>query len=106
MPVGTGPFKITKHESGQTLVLERNPEYFRQGQPILEKVEYKFLREPSALASALQAGDVQMVNHVPGPFIEQLKGDPNIVMMSVPGTNWYGIQMSYEHQHLGNPKVR
>jgi ABC-type transport system substrate-binding protein len=106
MPMGTGAFKITKHEQGQILVLERNPEYFRSGLPLLDKIEYKFLKEAAALASAIQAGDVHMINHIPGEFIPQISQDANLTVSSVPGMNWYGMQMSYKHPQLGNPKVR
>jgi ABC-type transport system substrate-binding protein len=42
-PIGSGPFKLTKWEPNQLLVIEKNPTYFEQGLPYLDKVEYKVI---------------------------------------------------------------
>ncbi|HEY9854091.1 MAG TPA: ABC transporter substrate-binding protein, partial [Stenomitos sp.] len=38
-PVGTGPFRLKEYVSGQRLVFERNPYYFKAGLPKLSGVE-------------------------------------------------------------------
>src|SRR5215216_2407699 len=37
-PVGTGPFKFDSYPAGDRVVLARNPDYFKQGYPRLDKL--------------------------------------------------------------------
>ncbi len=46
-PIGTGPFKLDHWTPGQEIVFVRNPKYFRQGAPHLERIVYKFGVDPS-----------------------------------------------------------
>ncbi|MCX7620705.1 MAG: ABC transporter substrate-binding protein [Acidimicrobiales bacterium] len=39
-PIGTGPFKVERWELGKRLVLQRNPDYWREGLPYLDRVEF------------------------------------------------------------------
>jgi peptide/nickel transport system substrate-binding protein len=31
-PVGTGPYRVTQHNLGKSIALERNPDYFKESQ--------------------------------------------------------------------------
>ena len=39
-PIGTGPFKLTKHVENQYILFERNETYFR-GRPHIEKINWE-----------------------------------------------------------------
>lgn len=95
-PVGTGPFRITKHTPGQELVLERFEEYWQRDVPALDGLVIKLIPEEATLNSALLAGDVDFVNHPPDQFVKELEGNDQFVVSQVSGTNWLGLQMSYK----------
>ena len=57
-PVGTGAFKFVEWKTGEELVLERNPEYFK-GAPTVEKVYFRVVPEDATRALLLQS-DRQM----------------------------------------------
>ena len=50
-PVGTGPFKLAKWEPNQVIVLEKNPHYFKPGQPYI----FRYSSRYSALSSQSSA---------------------------------------------------
>ena len=55
-PVGAGPFTVVSNSPSNELVLQKNPGYFRQGQPYLDKVTFKSIGGDQAAYQALQAG--------------------------------------------------
>jgi len=57
-PVGTGPFRVTEHQLGQGVVLEKFADYYDPERPKLDKVIIKPVIDAEPLAAALEAGDI------------------------------------------------
>jgi peptide/nickel transport system substrate-binding protein len=65
-PSGTGPFRFLRWRRGDSITLERNPDY--QGPPaLLSQVTFKFITDPTAAFAALMAGDVDAFSNYPAP---------------------------------------
>lgn len=65
-PTGTGPFRFLRWRRGESITLERNPDY--QGPPApLSQVTFKFITDPTAAFAALMAGDVDAFSNYPAP---------------------------------------
>ena len=60
-PIGTGAFRFVQWERGNYLVLERNPTYWNQPKPYLDRMIYRFLPDPAANMNALETGEVQLI---------------------------------------------
>ena len=56
--VGTGPFKFKEWQRGQSVELERNPDYFIPDRPYLDGIKYTVITERGTRLAALQAGRV------------------------------------------------
>lgn len=69
MPVGTGAFKMKEWTLGQSLVFERNTDYWRAGEPYLDQITYEFGQEPVVALLRLQNGEID----VPGDGIPPAK---------------------------------
>ncbi len=76
-PVGTGPFKFSNWNQGDSVEIVANPDYW--GEPVaLEKATFKFISDPSAALAAVLAGDVDAFPNFPAPEnLPQLEADPN-----------------------------
>jgi peptide/nickel transport system substrate-binding protein len=59
-PVGAGPFVVTDWVSGQSITLERNPYYFEEGKPYLDKLVYRIVPEPAAQTAMMLQGEAQV----------------------------------------------
>ncbi|MDR0376552.1 MAG: ABC transporter substrate-binding protein, partial [Spirochaetaceae bacterium] len=70
--IGTGPFIIEGYTPQQSLVMVKNPQYWKEGVPHLDRVTYVFLADSDALLLALQGGSVD-AGGVTGSLVEQLK---------------------------------
>ena len=67
MPVGTGPFKVTFHQLGQGVVLEKFANYYDPSRPNLDKVVIKPVIDAEPLAAAIEAGDIKFIGGNPVP---------------------------------------
>lgn len=70
-PVGTGPFQIASYIPQQSLVMEKNPYYWQEDLPYLDRVTIVFLADADAQLFALQGGNIDAAN-VTGTIVEQL----------------------------------
>src|SRR5690606_12809765 len=60
-PIGAGPFKLVKWETENETVLERNPDYWREGLPYLDKITYKPIPDDQTRYKAFQSGDLDVI---------------------------------------------
>ena len=74
-PIGTGPFKFVSFAPGDNLVLERNPDYWNEGKPYLDRLIFRFIPDPATRAAALESGEAHIApqNLVPMADLERLQ---------------------------------
>jgi peptide/nickel transport system substrate-binding protein len=56
--IGTGPFLLERYEPNVKTVFKRNPDYFRQGQPYVDGVEWLIVNDPSAGLAMYRTGQL------------------------------------------------
>ncbi|MCC0806103.1 ABC transporter substrate-binding protein [Methylobacterium sp. W2] len=88
-PVGTGPFVFKEWNRGNHIVLERNPSYWDQGKPYLDKVVFRVLPDAAARAAALEKGEAQYAPLSPVPLRDaaRLGALPNL-RVATTGYEW------------------
>jgi peptide/nickel transport system substrate-binding protein/glutathione transport system substrate-binding protein len=74
---GTGPFKLGPFETGVRYTLIKNPEYWEQPYPYLDRIELASIPKDEVRVSALQTGSVDMAEYIPWQAIKGLEKDPN-----------------------------
>ena len=96
-PVGCGPFMLVEgsREIGEGFDLEAFEGWYA-GRPLVDKIEVRIIPEPSTRVSALEAGDVDMLDIAPTSGVEQLEGNDDITVVQAPGTNWVGLNFNHE----------
>ncbi len=81
LPIGSGPFRVTKWIRGSEVVMEANP-YFYLGKPKLAKVIFKIVPDENTLGTQLQTHAIDMLARGTGlswPRYEQMvKRDPGL----------------------------
>ncbi|MEO1600488.1 MAG: ABC transporter substrate-binding protein [Pseudomonadota bacterium] len=103
-PVGTGPFRVTEHQLGQGVVLEKFEGYYDPERPKLDKVVIKPIDGAEPLAAAVEAGDIQFVggNPVAAQLIDRFKNNPDLKVDIKPGP---GFQSVWINPHREPMKV-
>jgi oligopeptide transport system substrate-binding protein len=82
--IGTGPFKVTAMNFGESVVLEKNPEYYNAENVSLDKLTFRLIPDPATALAAYEAGDVDGIEAVPAPEIPRLASEENNGFMVVP----------------------
>jgi peptide/nickel transport system substrate-binding protein len=76
--VGTGPFRIARHQAGARVIVERNPLYWgrdRAGAPLpyLDSIVFEELEGADVPYLRFQAGELDLLGDVPAPLVPLLE---------------------------------
>ena len=86
-PVGTGAFVFKEWVRGSHVTLERNPNYWGQSKPYLDRIIFKMIGDGRARPVALESGEIQFAANNPVPVPEgdvaRLQGNPGLVLDTV-----------------------
>ena len=74
--VVSGPFRLADWRPDQQIELERNPAYYRQGLPRLDRVVFRIVPEPNNRLSQLLGGDVHFVGSITAAAAGRVEADP------------------------------
>ena len=110
-PVGTGPFKFVEWKEGDSILLEKNPNYWETDAaggklPYLDRVLIRIIIEPSTLVAALQTGEVDGVGNVSPQFMAQVRADAKLAAYTVTGGNWRCIHFNLTREPFSDFSLR
>ncbi|WP_168990462.1 ABC transporter substrate-binding protein [Aureimonas flava] len=101
--IGTGPYKWVRWTPGQDVVLERNETYWNGEEP-WEKVRVRFIANDSARVAALLAGDVDLIDEVPGNLAARVKEGENTAL--VEDTSVFEVYLTMDRFRDASPYVK
>jgi peptide/nickel transport system substrate-binding protein len=117
--IGSGPFKFNKAEwvPGSKVVYDKNADYvpraekpsgFAGGKVVkVDRVEYRVIPEASTAFSALNAGEVDLLDFPSLDLVKTVENNPNVVVGDVNPTEWFGLlRMNHMHPPFNNLKAR
>jgi peptide/nickel transport system substrate-binding protein len=107
-PMGTGPFKITDFKAGDSITLERNPNYrFAPDKPYLDKVIFRSVPSVQTAMAQLKAGEVNAVWNLTADQAVDLEKVSGLVMQTVPGPTVERIELNTaENKEFTDPNSK
>ncbi|MFQ5340210.1 MAG: ABC transporter substrate-binding protein [Anaerolineae bacterium] len=106
-PVGTGPFKLEEWVPGDHLTLVRFEDYWREGEPYLDKVVVKPIPDEQSRMVNLLAGSIDLLMGVPLADITLLEQAPDVsVIRQQPGFAFDAFIFNVTHPPFDNTLVR
>ncbi|MBB3934217.1 ABC transporter substrate-binding protein [Aureimonas phyllosphaerae] len=108
-PVGTGAFKLAEWTLGQRLVLEKNPDYYREGAPKLGGITFEIGQEPVVSLLRVQNGEVDVPGDgIPPAKFREVMGNPAEAAQVVEGVQLHTgyITMNTKAAPFDDLKVR
>lgn len=91
---GTGPYKLEKWVRGQTVSLNKNPDYWQgwSGKHV-EKILVRIVKEPAVQKSLLETGDADIADGISTDFVDALKQAPGVKLLEGPSVQVLHIMM-------------
>ncbi len=71
-PIGTGPFKFVKWDTGKEIVLERNEKYWGK-KPYLNRIVYKIITDNTVAFQVLKQGGLDLMSLRPIQWVKQTR---------------------------------
>lgn len=105
-PIGTGAYKLDEWVRGSYLRMSANPDYW-EGKPSIENAEYRPISEASTRLASISGGTLDILQGVPVTFIDQVRNNENIELVTRPGRRSIFLPMTNdEGSPLADIKVR
>lgn len=105
-PVGTGPFIYKERVKGTSVTVEKNPNYWQKGLPYLDKVVYKVFTDSNVALQNQKSGQVDITADFPAKEINNMKSDPNIKVINLPGQGYQGIHLNVSKPPFDKKELR
>ena len=85
--VGCGPFRLIEWVPGDHLVMDRWDKYFKSGEPYLDRVLIRVIKDPLTQVAALKAGEIDMILSFSPEHVSTLEAQvPEARIMTGPET--------------------
>jgi len=98
-PLGTGPYRLKEWKTGEHILLERVPDYWRGGGlPRIRQLLFKFIPNTNTRINQLRSGEVHVVPLVPWDKYREVEDHADIAVHRMMGN-------SYEHVTLNQRRV-
>jgi len=105
-PLGTGPYMLKEWKKEEYIILEKNPNYWKEGVPFTNELKYKVIGDDNTRSLQLQSGDIDVMMDVPFSMISQLKSNDKITTYTFPSTQIRYFVLNTTTEPLDNQKVR
>lgn len=85
-PVGSGPFRFVEWQSGNQVVIERSPEYWKAGAdgeplPYLDQIVYRLVIDDTVRLLELRSGTADFTELVQGKDIADIEADTSLTVV-------------------------
>ncbi len=104
--VGAGPFSYVSYEQGTSFTVERFDDYYEDGEPDFDSIEFQILPDQSARDNALLSGSVDMISFVGWSSYEQVENAANLVLDETEGPFMYLQFNTTPDSPFSDPRVR
>lgn len=106
-PVGTGPFKFVEWAVDRHVIVEKNENYWRDGLPYLDGIEFTFNADGNARASNVRSGTIDFLWNAPPEQVAVLRGDANVATYGGEGTQSFQYMLlNINREPLNDVRVR
>lgn len=103
-PIGTGPFSFVSYTPQEGIVVAKNPDYWQEGLPYLDQVNFKIVASAETALMELQSGSIQIYPYLTDSQIAELKTGFQII--ATPSTVIQALFLNNAVEPLDDVRVR
>jgi len=105
IPVGTGPFKFVRFQQ-QNFIAERNPNYWRDNRPYLERIELiGFADSTTARLNALISGQIDVMPNIAFTQARMIEARDDLQLLRATGASFEPFTMRVDRPPFNDARV-
>jgi peptide/nickel transport system substrate-binding protein len=103
---GSGPFVLKEFVPNDRVVMERNPNYHREGRPYLDRLVLRILPDINTQITALKSHEVDVIDDVDSDTVRELAANKSLRVLQIPGGTFNALVLYADKPPFNNPDVR
>lgn len=103
--MGTGPFKLVSYSPEDRMVVEANEDYFLDGRPFLESVEFIFFNDQTSQIEALRGGQVDLVMLLSADLFNTIKDETGFSPLEAATNSFDLVRLRADRPPGDDPRV-
>lgn len=104
-PVGTGPYQFVSWNN-PVITLEAYDNYWGEGPPYVECIEFVVVPNAATRVAQLQAGEVAFIEQLPAQLASAVENSSNLEVAVTPSTFMRAFQMNTQVEPFNDVRVR
>jgi peptide/nickel transport system substrate-binding protein len=104
--VTDGPFRLASWAPGDELVLERNPAYFEEGLPRLDRVVFRQVPDQSAMVTRLLNGELDFGANISPEDVPRLRQAEHLELLEYWGIGYIYFAWNHREPLFADARVR
>src|SRR3954470_6759527 len=97
-PLGTGPYRLVEWKTGEYILLEKVPNYWRGTEYTkINRILFRFVTNTTTRVNQLKSGEVQLVALVPWDKVRELSNMPSVRLNRVLGNGYEHVTLNEKH---------
>src|SRR5918992_4418966 len=105
-PVGTGPFEFVERVRGDHITVKKNENYWRDGLPKIDSIEYRGIDDENVQYQNLQSGELDLIDSIPFVEFKELQESGDYKVSVEPGLGYQGIWLNVTQPPFDNKALR
>jgi peptide/nickel transport system substrate-binding protein len=105
-PVGTGPFKLVSFTPGTSSVMVKNENYWRSGEPYVDRLTIFDISDDTARVNALLGGQVDAIDQLPLANIPTVQANQSLSVLEAKTGKWIPFYMNMSEPPFDDVRVR
>ena len=104
--IGTGPFMVEEFVPTEKLVLVKNPDYWEEGKPYLDRLVIQVIPDEQTILAGLRTGEIDMATLEDAKNYLLLEGDENLVLTRTPAIKHDTLELPPDTPPVDDIRVR
>jgi ABC-type transport system substrate-binding protein len=104
-PIGAGAFRFVERDPS-IVVLERFEDYWEEGHPYIDRIEFRNIKDSTTIVAGLQRGDIHLTYDVPTDQARLLERADFVEIQVAPGWEHTLLHMANQKAPFSDKKVR
>ncbi|NRF94413.1 ABC transporter substrate-binding protein [Paenibacillus frigoriresistens] len=104
-PIGTGPYKMDKNESGQFVTLKKNPDHFNKDLGKVDTIKFQIMKDEAERLAAIRAGKVDLAL-VSADTAKLLGSNKNVTVKGFQTLQYSYLGINVKKKPFDDPRVR